>query len=136
MINQTSAIKMLQAAIAKAAELGVRGSVTVVDEGGHLQAFVRMDGSLLGSVDGATRKAYTAAASGMSTSAWFELYTSNQSFGSIVAHGTSGMMFLPGGEPIMGPAGPVGGVGFSGGTPDQDVAVVAAALAAVAGGSG
>lgn len=134
MINQTSAMRMIQAAIGKAAELGVRGSVAVVDEGGHLKALIRMDGSLLGSVDGATRKAYTAAASGMSTSAWFELYTSNQSFGSIVAHGTSGMMFLPGGEPIMGPAGPVGGIGFSGGAPDQDVAIVAVALAAAGNG--
>jgi uncharacterized protein GlcG (DUF336 family) len=130
-LSHDLAMKMVEAAAAKAAALGVRGSVAVVDGGGTLKAFCRMDGSLLGSVDGAIRKAHTSAASGMSTATWFDLYTGNPSFGAIVAHGTGGMLFLPGGEPIPGPAGPLGGIGFSGGMPDQDVAVVAAAMTLV-----
>lgn len=130
-LSQKLAMKMVEAALAKAGELGVRGSVAIVDAGGGLKAFARMDGSVLGSVDGAMRKAHTSVASGMSTAAWFDVYTGNPTFGAIVAHGTQGMLFLPGGEPIPGPAGPLGGIGFSGGMPDQDVAVIAAAMALV-----
>lgn len=129
MLTLETSMKMLDAAINKAKELGVLGAVAVVDSGGNLKAFCRMDGSLLGTVDGAMRKAHTAAVSGMSTATWFDVYTGNQSFGAIVAHGTDGMLFLPGGEPIPATTGPVGGVGFSGGMPDQDVAIVAAAVA-------
>lgn len=129
MLDHAFANKMIQAATAKATDLGVRGSVAVMDGSGQLKAFSRMDGSLTGTIDAAMRKAYTAAVSGMSTAAWFGLYTNNQAFGSIVAHGTSGMLFLPGGEPLMGSSAPLGGIGFSGGSPDQDVEVVRAALA-------
>lgn len=131
MLTREMASKMVESAVAKATSLGVRGSVAVVDGGGTLKAFARMDGSVLGSVDGAMRKAQTSVASGMSTAAWFDLYANNQMFGSIIAHGTERMLFLPGGEPIAGAGAPAGAIGFSGGTPDQDVAVVTAALASV-----
>src|SRR5215467_8204679 len=52
--------QMLTAAEAKAASLGIPYCVAVVDAGGHLVAFVRQDGALIGSVDLAIDKAATA----------------------------------------------------------------------------
>jgi uncharacterized protein GlcG (DUF336 family) len=122
--------RMLGAAIEAANKIGVQGSIAVVDEGGNLVGFLRMDGALLGSVEGAIRKAKTSVMSGMSTASWFETYSANTTFGQIVALGSSDMLFLPGGEPVRDSNDHlVGAVGFSGGTPDQDLSVVQAALA-------
>lgn len=132
MLSSAHANRMVEAALEKAEQSGVAGSVAVVDAGGNLKAFARMDGSVLGSVDGARRKAHTSVTSGMSTAQWFEIVTSDAGFGAIVGHGTDGTLFLPGGEPIMGPDGIEGAIGFSGGQPDQDAEIVGAAVAAAA----
>src|SRR5262245_35629249 len=52
--------QMLAAAEAKAASLGIPYCVAVVDAGGHLVAFLRQDGALIGSIDLAIDKAATA----------------------------------------------------------------------------
>src|SRR5215813_11774674 len=52
--------QMLSAAEAKAASLGIPYCVAVVDAGGHLVAFLRQDGALIGSIDLAIDKAVTA----------------------------------------------------------------------------
>lgn len=130
MLTSESANRMVEAAVSKAAELGVAGTVAVVDGGGNLKAFARMDGAVLGSADGAKRKAFTAVSSGMSTGQWFEIFTGDPTFGAILGHGVPGALYLPGGEPITGEAGIEGAIGFSGGQPDQDVQVVQAALGA------
>nr|WP_281721944.1 heme-binding protein [Nitrosomonas nitrosa] len=45
---------------AKAREMGLAAIIAVLDDGGHLKAFHRMDGAVLGSIDIAIRKAKTA----------------------------------------------------------------------------
>ena len=52
--------QMLSAAEAKAGSLGIPYCVAVVDAGGHLVAFLRQDGALIGSIDLAINKAATA----------------------------------------------------------------------------
>ena len=52
--------RMVEAAIARAKELGVKQNVAVVDDGGNLKAFARMDGAPLLGIEGSQRKAYTA----------------------------------------------------------------------------
>ena len=51
--------RMLSAAEAKAERLGIAYCVAVVDAGGHLVAFLRQDGALIGSIDLAIDKAAT-----------------------------------------------------------------------------
>jgi len=51
------------AAVTKAAQIGVKMNIAVVDAGANLKAFARMDGAWLGSIDIAIRKARTAASS-------------------------------------------------------------------------
>lgn len=52
--------RMLAAAEAKAASFGIPYNIAVVDAGGHLLAFLRQDGALIGSIDLAIGKAMTA----------------------------------------------------------------------------
>ena len=52
--------KMVAAALAKAKELGVTENVAIVDDGGNLKAFGRMDGAPILSIQMAQNKAYTA----------------------------------------------------------------------------
>ncbi len=57
------ALRALQGAISKAEAMGVPQCIAVVDPGGHLLAFARMDGAKTLSIDSATAKAVTAAPS-------------------------------------------------------------------------
>ena len=59
-ISYESAATMVAAAVAKAEELGCKQNVAVVDDGGNLKAFGRMDGAPLLGVEGCQRKAFTA----------------------------------------------------------------------------
>ena len=52
--------QLVEAAVAKAHELKVPQCVAVVDDGGNLKAFVRMDGAALIPIEIAQSKAYTA----------------------------------------------------------------------------
>src|SRR6476620_6392581 len=52
--------KMVDAAVAKAKELGVSENVAVLNDGGNLKAFGRMDGASIPTIQIAQNKAYTA----------------------------------------------------------------------------
>ena len=51
---------MVDAAVAKARELGVSENVAILDDGGNLKAFGRMDGAPIPTTEMAQNKAYTA----------------------------------------------------------------------------
>jgi uncharacterized protein GlcG (DUF336 family) len=59
-ISSELAQKMLNAAVAKATELGVSENVAILDDGGNLKAFNRMDGASMPTIEIALNKAYTA----------------------------------------------------------------------------
>jgi len=106
--------------------------IAVLDIGGNLKAFVRMDDAQLISEEVAMRKGYTAAALPRSTRETAELAYSNPE------RRPSGIAFLPrvaviqGGLPIMTVAGVhIGGVGVSGSTAQNDEACAQAGLDAV-----
>src|SRR3984957_3958792 len=52
--------KMVNAAVAKAKEIGVSENVAILDDGGNLKAFGRMDGAPIPTIEMAQNKAYTA----------------------------------------------------------------------------
>src|SRR5260370_21339054 len=64
--------KMVNAAVAKARELGVSENVTILDDGGNLKAFSRMDGAPIPTIEMAQNKAYTALL-GVSTQDFFNV---------------------------------------------------------------
>jgi uncharacterized protein GlcG (DUF336 family) len=51
---------MVDAAVAKAKAIGVSENVTILDDGGNLKAFRRMDGAPILCIEIAQNKAYTA----------------------------------------------------------------------------
>jgi uncharacterized protein GlcG (DUF336 family) len=71
-ISSELAQKMVDEAMAKAKELGVTENVAILDDGGNLKAFSRMDGAPILCIEMAHNKAYTALL-GVSTEDFFNL---------------------------------------------------------------
>ncbi len=122
-------MKLLQAAMAKSGDMGVPQCISIVDAGGHLLSFARMDGAFSQSIDTSLMKAKTAASYGKPTgniAAGVDLK---------LAIATRGQRInLPGGLPIIVDGHVIGGIGVgSGSTGEQDRQVANAALGALAG---
>jgi uncharacterized protein GlcG (DUF336 family) len=126
-LDQAQAI--IEAARAKADDIGVPMNIAVVDAGNNLTAFSRMDGAWLGSIDIAQSKAYTARAFDMPTRDLAKMAQPGKPLFGIEGASQSVIIFA-GGIPLTDDETVVGAVGVSGGTPDQDHDVCAAAVAA------
>jgi len=122
---------MLTAAEAKAASLEVAYNVAVVDAGGHLLAFLRQDGALVGSIDLAIGKATTARLFDKTTAHLAELAQAGKPLFGIQQSNAGKVVIFGGGIPIMLDGNIVGAVGASAGTIEQDIAVAEAAIAAL-----
>src|SRR5213593_4994007 len=113
--------KIIAAAKKKAAQLNTRMDIAVVDAGGNLKAFARMDGAWLGSIDISIRKARTAR--------WFDMNTGeigklSQPGGPLygIEHSNDGLITFPGGVPLKNSKGEiVGAIGVSGSTVESTV---------------
>ncbi|SMC97586.1 GlcG/HbpS family heme-binding protein [Sporomusa malonica] len=129
-VNLERAKKMIAAAEIKAAEIGVPMVITVVDEGGNMIAQHRMDGALLASIAISRDKAYTSVALKMSTETAASVAQPGQSLYGINTTDGGRLVIFGGGLPIVVKQNVIGGIGVSGGSVEQDVAVVNAGLAA------
>ena len=125
-LTHEGALKALAGAVAKAEELGVAQNITIVDDGGNLLAFVRMDGAKLLSRETSMSKAITAASHRQPTS---RLNPADEIKLAIAGGGR--LTNLEGGLPIVIAGQCIGAVGVGSGTGAQDVEVARAALAAI-----
>ena len=91
--------RMLSAAEAKAASLGIAYNIAVVDAGGHLVAFVRQDGALIGSIDLAIDKAVTARIFNKATSDLASLAQPGQPLFGIQESNAGKVVIFGGGNP-------------------------------------
>ncbi|WP_440103033.1 GlcG/HbpS family heme-binding protein [Streptosporangium sp. H16] len=134
-MNLELALRMCEAAVRQAAREGALISVAVVDAGGHLVAFQRMDGARITGPVLAPGKAYTAVAHRMPTADLAPLVLPGGEL-----YGLAGDRYVCfGGGVPLGEAGDergvsvvsavAGAVGVSGGTVSQDVACAEAAAA-------
>ena len=129
-ISSELALKMVEEAVAKARELGVTENVAILDDGGDLKAFSRMDGAPFLSIEIAQNKAYTALF-GVSTQDFFNFIQRDPSLlagiptlARVAAYG--------GGFPIKVDGEIVGAIGVSGAPAVQnDIDCARAALALV-----
>jgi uncharacterized protein GlcG (DUF336 family) len=121
--------RMIVAAEAKAERFGIAYNIAVVDEGGHLLAFVRQDGALIGSIDLAIDKAKTARLFDKKTSDLATLSQPGKPLYGIQESNSGKVVIFGGGIPVTFNGNIVGAVGASAGTVDQDIAVVEAAAA-------
>ena len=123
--------RMLSAAEAKASSFGIPYNVAVVDAGGHLIAFSRQDGALIGSIDLAIGKAVTARIFDKQTSYLAKLAQPGEPLFGIQESNSGKVVIFGGGVPVMFRGNIIGAVGASAGTVEQDIAVAEAAVAAL-----
>lgn len=103
-------------------------NAAVVDAGGNLKAFARMDGAWLGSIDISVKKARTARYFDMETSELEPMVQPGEQLYH-VEFSNGGLITFPGGIPLRLDDGTVvGGVGVSGSTVDDDQAVAQAGV--------
>lgn len=125
-LTHAGALRIIDGAVAKATALGVPQCIAVVDAGGNLLAFVRMDGAKVLSQISATQKAITAASSRAATG------KTPEELALKLAIATDGRVTnLQGGLPIIVDGLCLGAVGVGSGTGEQDVAVGEAGIAAL-----
>lgn len=125
-LSLEAAETIVVAAKKKATELSTLMDIAVIDAGGNLKTFARMDGAWLGSIDISIRKARTAR--------WFDMNTGeigklSQPGGPLfgIEHSNGGLITFPGGVPLKNGKGEiVGAIGVSGSTVDNDHAVAVA----------
>lgn len=133
-ITLDDALPVLEAARAKAEEIGVKQTLCVVDDGGNVVALHRIPGARLTGVDISIAKAFTAAGHERPTHKFNEgphgpALPGNEAFG--ISHMLPGKFAIfVGGFPLEHEGQIVGGFGVSGGNGEQDKAVGAAALEA------
>jgi glc operon protein GlcG len=134
-LNLAGAEAILQAAQKKATAMGLKLNIAIVDDGGHLLLFARMDGARPASGYTALTKAVAAATFRQETGPLpaggepnLLLSLSLQS--TAIAGGGKGTT-LKGGAPILVDGQVVGAVGVGGGTGEQDLEVAKAGIAAL-----
>jgi len=127
MITLDQAKRIIAAGEREAQNQGQPMNIAVVDAGGNLVAFHRMDGAWLGSVDIAIKKAWTSRAFDIETKALGKLSQPGEDFYGIHASNKGKVMIFAGGVPLKRNGVVVGAVGVSGGMGKQDQAVAEAA---------
>ena len=132
-LTTAQAQAVVQASMKKAREIKVPMNIAVMDAGGNLKAFARMDDAFIGSIDIAQKKAKTARYFNMSTR---ELGKASQLGGELygIEVTNDGLVIFPGGVLLVDKNGViVGSVGVSGGSVDEDESVAKAGAAVLTG---
>lgn len=125
-ITYEAARLAVDAAVREAERIGVPQNISIVDAGGNLVAFARMDGARTLARHSSLSKARTAASLGFASGQLPE------QFGVELALATgSRSINLKGGLPIVFRDQVIGAVGVSSGADDEDIAVAEAACTAV-----
>ena len=131
-LNLAGAETVLEAAKKKATAMGLKCNIAIVDDGGHMLAFARMDGARPASAATALTKAVSAATFRQETGplpakgepdVLLSLSIQNASGGKITT--------LKGGVPIVIDGQVVGAIGVGGGTGEQDAEVAKGGIQAL-----
>ncbi|ASW73607.1 protein glcG [Chryseobacterium piperi] len=119
-ITYHESVKALNASIEKAKTLGIPVSLAVVDTGGHLVSFARLD-SVYGVIDFAIKKAKTAVMFGVDSDIMGSIISGADVHGYGMLNSNDGLLTIAGGVVIKNKEGSIiGAIGSSGGTPEQD----------------
>lgn len=134
-LTQGGSERIIQGAIAQARVLKIKANLAVVDDGGHLMAFVRMEGGRPASIYTALTKAATAATLRQPTGplppgAAAPDVLLNVSLQNAAAASGGKITTLYGGVPIVVEGEVIGGVGVGGGTGEQDAEIARAGISA------
>lgn len=134
-LNLAGAETILAAAKVKAKEMGLKCNIAVVDDGGHLLAFARMDGARPASGYTALTKAVTAATFRQETGPLPPNAEPNVllslSIQNAAADSGGKVTTLKGGVPVSVEDQIIGAVGVGGGTGEQDAEIAKAGINAL-----
>jgi uncharacterized protein GlcG (DUF336 family) len=122
------AAQMTAAALDRAAELGAALSVAVVDAGGHLVHFQRMDGAEIAGPTLAVDKAFTSVAHRVPTAELTAAAGPGGELAGLHSNGGGRYVVFGGGLPCWSAGQVAAGIGVSGGTVSQDIQCSQAAL--------
>ena len=131
-VDLVTAREMVAAALAAAVGQGALVSAAVVDAGGNLVAFERMDGAEIAGPVLAPDKAYTAVAHRIGTHELATLVAPGGPLAGMNAAGGGRYVCFAGGLPLWADGRAVAGIGVSGGTAEQDLAAATAGAAVFA----
>jgi glc operon protein GlcG len=130
-VTRAGAHAAVAAGIAKAEEMGIKINIAVVDAGGHLVAFERMDGAMMISTAIAQDKAWSVVmGNGLPTENWWDAISGDPGLQAGFPH-RERLVVFGGGVPIELDGQLVGAVGVSGGSAEEDVEVATAGVNAV-----
>jgi uncharacterized protein GlcG (DUF336 family) len=124
----TVAKRIADRAEAESVKQGVPVAVTVIDVHGNVVLTHRMTGAPAFSLEIAERKAYTSALIGMRTADLLPLVQPGAELYPLLALSGGRYSAMGGGVPLTSEDQVIAGVGVSGGTVDQDIAIVEAAV--------
>ena len=129
-VTMNQARAAVDAARNKSGEIDTKMNIAIIDAGGNLKAFARMDGAWLGSIDIAIKKARTARYFDMNTG---DIGGLSQPGGPLynIEHSNGGLITFPGGVPIVSGGTVIGAIGVSGSSVEDDHAVAAVGADAV-----
>ena len=120
--------RMAEAARRSAVASGALVSIAIVDAGGHLVVFERMDGAEIAGPVLARDKAFTAVAHRVATHELTDLVLPGAELAGMNSADGGRYIAFGGGLPLWDADRVIGGVGVSGGSSEQDVAAATAAL--------
>lgn len=120
--------RMAEAARDSAVASGALVSVAVVDAGGHLVVFERMDGAEIAGPTLARDKAFTAVAHRVATDELTDLVRPGAELAGMNSADGGRYIAFGGGLPLWDDDRVIGGIGVSGGSSEQDIAAATAAL--------
>lgn len=127
-ISLERALAAIDAVVAEAKKRDWKMNVAVVDSGGNLVAFQRMDGAMLASIQIAEHKARAAATFRRETK-FFENGIQMNGLNYLMT--LDGVVASRGGIPLIEDGKLIGGIGCSGGTDSQDEVVCRAGAAVI-----
>ncbi|GEN65880.1 MULTISPECIES: GlcG/HbpS family heme-binding protein [Chryseobacterium] len=131
-ISYDLAEKALKAAVGKAKALNIPVSIAVVDAGGHLVSFARLD-SVYGVIDFAVKKAKTAVMFGVDSEIMGSIIAGAEMHGYGMLNSNDGLLTIAGGVVIKNAQGEIiGAIGSSGGSPEEDKEIAGAGASGIA----
>lgn len=133
-VDLATARRLIEAAVARALSLGVAVSVAVVDAGGILVAFARMDGAEIAGPTLAVDKAFTAVSQSVPTDELAVLCAPGGPLYGLQSNGGGRYVIFGGGVPLRDDDRIVGAVGVSGARVEQDTDCARSAVAEFAAG--
>ena len=127
-VSYELAQQIVDKAVEKSNELGVKMCIVILDSGGSLKSFTRMDDAWVGSIDIAIKKAKTACYFAMPSGEIGKLSQPGAPLYGI-EHSNEGLITFPGGLPIVDKEGMlIGAIGVSGDSVENDHIVAQAGV--------